>query len=75
MRNSELAHRSRSTLKGEITAFTPGGYSGYTITSASGGIYSGVQGTGTWKVGDKVTFVGTDRGYMIIGYAASGQNA
>lgn len=69
--DSKLAHRTRGTFKGQVTAISSltGDYS---VTTSSGATYASVKASDTWETDDWVTVVKTDQGYAIIGYAASG---
>lgn len=66
---NQVAYKNRGSFKGVITSASS---SGYTVTTRGGGVYRGCQAMETWNVEDWVTVVVTDKGYAIIGEAASG---
>lgn len=66
---NQIAYKNRGSFKGVITSASG---AGYTVTTRGGGVYRGCQAMETWAVDDWVTVVVTDKGYAIIGEAASG---
>lgn len=70
-REREIAYKNRANFKARVTGLSTNS-GAYTVETQGGSIYRGVSASDTWSVDDWVTVTRTDRGYIIIGYAASG---